>query len=388
MPDPVVIARDHGRPSRPRPAAAPILLVLGAAAFAYLAIGQHGTVGPSAAPPVPELPAPEPAGRPGPLGEEVPGFEGRLVLLVEAEGRLALVNWSPHTPPRPTPTTPQFAQFLDYDPTLEWAGVILPTPEGPRLKLGLPGVFEPRWFLPSSRGITSFAWHRTRPGTLAWVAGAPGETAVLYRGRAPDLIYRQEEPVQVTRVPDGSLLRAWGDWGFVLTLGREHLRLLDPSGSPVAEHDELGVVTVGPRGDLLLAWSPPQGMAEAPGWLWADPTLSRVTTAGFVGWPLAWSGEGDRLAVLGSTPEEIRVGLREAGTDRLQQELAVAAPASGPVEGAGWTFDGFLVAHPGTGSELVVVDLDQGTATALAWAPASGTIRRIWVQQASASSEG
>jgi hypothetical protein len=144
---------------------------------------------------------------------------------------------------------------------------------------------------PVETSATSFSWHPTEPGRLAWTL-ATEQGADLMSG-IPGSAER------VASLPAGAELAAWGDWGYALQVG-DRLLTLDESGRGVAT-DALRLLAASPDGRLVVAGS--HGHLLDRRWSITGPRLTGgITIAGFdrpeqhpVG--AVWLPRTDRLVV-------------------------------------------------------------------------------------------
>lgn len=244
------------------------------------------------------------------LGELVPGFQGQIrgAAIGESSQPLAWTWASGDAAPRivslPGVGTGQGA----WDATLERFAAISTVPAGgPALYFGPPADIRL-----VTNGVTSFAWHDSRPGEIAYMLEpqADGLTE-LWRSLpvSSDLRSRTFTSTRVTRLQFDAQLVAFGDWGFALTdfsnqLDRELLITLDPEGGLIAQapleflDSEPGgrmlvASNVGEEGPELAIIGPDLGPAEALLLLEAtDGVLSPSA-----GWVARYAKEGSVLAL-------------------------------------------------------------------------------------------
>jgi len=180
------------------------------------------------------------------LQQLAPGFAGAIYLVTGAPGRTAVVHVWPSNAeaPRQTVTLPA---GLDIS-TIAWdAGrssvAALGTDPAGRMLLAGP-VNNPDVVSPDA---TSFAWHTTRPRTIAWTEPVEGSrnAATLYTADFDD---RRGTVIEVG--PVTGRVASWGDWGFLLTRfdGGNQLVSLDLAGN------ERGTAAGGVAGPLNTSY--------------------------------------------------------------------------------------------------------------------------------------
>ncbi len=151
------------------------------------------------------------------FAEVVEGFPD-VLLVVGTNGprALDLATWPPagrlELMPLPTAWTAltftdgPFADFAAFDVSGRQLALASPVAREGTMTL-LAG--RPEAVVAVATGVTSYAWHLTRPRALAYVVG-DGEPWIEVMSGAPRSVER------VRPVPAGGDLVAWGDWGFLL----------------------------------------------------------------------------------------------------------------------------------------------------------------------------
>jgi hypothetical protein len=189
------------------------------------------------------------------IGELVEGFPDALVAMVELEGRsLTHLLWPVGGPPVERPLPAGGIGMARFDSSGRWfaATTLVPDQEGSVLSVGIASSFPPL-----VSGVTSFAWHDSQSGELAYTRVSEGAGSLW-------VVHANRRPVQVVgRLDPLVRVSAWGEWGFVvwnpvsnqMTLynpGGEHRAVLDgaaygshPSGWIVASDGELMLVSAG-----------------------------------------------------------------------------------------------------------------------------------------------
>jgi len=120
---------------------------------------------------------------------------------------------------------------------------------------------------PAFSDTTTYAWHPSDEGRIAWIGDPVGEGLSLATGSisATGLNIRPVTLSDTTLNRDDRLI-AWGDWGFVLEQRTEEstsLVTLAPDGSPLGGVAGLSVVGVRPDGTMLVHPSTPDLSAPA-----------------------------------------------------------------------------------------------------------------------------
>ncbi|HJS71220.1 MAG TPA: WD40 repeat domain-containing protein, partial [Acidimicrobiia bacterium] len=191
---------------------------------------------------------------------------------------------------------------------------------------------------PISTGVTSFAWHDTKTGELAFTAEKEG-TLELYRlthNRIPQLMAEGLD-IDVT-------IAAWGDWGYALQTG-DQVSLLTPDGD--FKDIEAGRSLASHEAGWLLVEDGDLKMVSAGGGV-RRLDLSNRDSDRFIS--AAFSPDGSRVALAGTSGVEIldveQGALVDIGVDR-------------PSEWVSWSTDSRFVITPAS-SGVFVHDLDSG----------------------------
>ncbi|MFQ5968082.1 MAG: hypothetical protein ACE5MI_10790 [Acidimicrobiia bacterium] len=327
-------------PEKPRlPWLLVLALVIGGVALGYL-LGANTGVAPS--PPLTneELTANEAASG----GEErdrilIPGYQGLLAALLMSGGNLELAVWGPYaTKPERIVMGAELFNSLDLNSTRVWAAARSTSGASSFLHLG--SIQTPFPLEPYQEGITSFAWHLVDPSGMAWtqkqgdgrtvlVSASPGVVRNPTGTSRPDADTRE-----VTEVPDGTFVRAFGE-GWYLLQGPDGLVTLDEQGGVLGStlHE---FAAAGPSGALLLY--------AGDEFVLTDPNLEDLTPAGFVPRGVAFSPDGDRVAYLERSADGTFLRIAPVGEPAERSwELGAAEqsrPLAAPMD---WTFDGFVL---------------------------------------------
>lgn len=189
------------------------------------------------------------------IGEVVDGFPDAMVAMLETEGRsLTHLLWPIGGPPVERPLPAGGIGMARFDSSGRWlaATMFVPDQEGSLLSVGIASSFAPL-----VSGVTSFAWHDSESGELAYtqVSGGEGSLWVVHSDRRPSQVVGGLDPM--------ARVSAWGEWGFVVgdpaanqmilyNIGGEYRAVLDgaaygshPSGWIIAFDHELMLVSAG-----------------------------------------------------------------------------------------------------------------------------------------------
>jgi hypothetical protein len=199
----------------------------------------------------------------------------------------------------------------------------VPGPDGNLLSLGRFNTIRPL-----TTGVSSYAWHDSTIGSLAYTSAEDGGT-VLFTVRA-DL---QSVSVVDLLEPDVSLV-GWGEWGWALQQGSDQVVLLNPDGEfkdseagvALATHSSGWIFAV--EGDVEKLISSGGGVRLLDAELEISPDASKVAVAGTFG-----------IAV---------IDLDNGGVRNL---------AAFPAPSLSWSSDSRFVIAP-SASGIVVFDLD------------------------------
>jgi hypothetical protein len=308
----------QGKPSEPpdRPTWPLIATVgLAAAVLGYL-LGAAGTNGDpvggaettstivSPEPTSPATTTTVPRPREPSLAELVPGFEGTLVaqlgqqhLIVFSGPRLAV--WPAQ---RDSPMFREQPIMVVASPD---ASGTLMAGLGPVAMIGWSALYvgRPESMRPVRHDVSSYAWHSTQPGHLAWLefTDDPGHYDLMVADMPAEESQALLSPGRrITEVLDARL-HSWGQWGFLLVgqLGEEVI-LLDENGDERWRHQATNA-HVAASGDMLLSREP----------RWGDFSGLLLIPAGSLDTgdaiPLAWIPE--RTAAVGWSPDSLRLAL-------------------------------------------------------------------------------
>lgn len=142
------------------------------------------------------------------IWELVDGFPDALVVLMETEGHsLTHLLWPVARPPveRPVPAGSFGTARFDFSGRWLASTTAVPGDVGSTLSMGILSSFTPL-----VSGVTSFAWHDSEPGDLAYIR-VSGEEGSLWTAR-PD----RTSSLVVDGLDPSVTLSSWGDWGFAL----------------------------------------------------------------------------------------------------------------------------------------------------------------------------
>lgn len=187
-------------------------------------------------------------------------------------------------------------------------------------------------------GVTSFVWHDSRSGELAFTTETDDEW-LLRR------VTGSFSPSTVAAgPPDGRSVVAWGDWGFALQAPDKRVVLLNPSGEMKAV--EPGYALASHRSGWLLVEDDDLKLVSAGGGV-RRLDLEDVPTPVFAA---AFSPDGDRVAVAG------RLGV---SVYDLAAESTSARLSGYPGGWVAWSSDSRFVIAPAQ-SGIVVHDIATG----------------------------
>jgi hypothetical protein len=192
-----------------------------------------------------------------------------------------------------------------------------------------------------SSGVTSYAWHDSKSGFLAFTTEIEGEWR-LHR------ISGSFEPSTVaTGSAEGPRVAAWGEWGFALQAGDDSVTLLNAAGQQkstvpgeVLTSHESGWLLVEEQGLKLV--SAGGGVRRLHLGEIADPIFAAE-----------FSPDGGLVAVAG------RLGIEVYD---LASEVGVASISGYPAGWLAWSSDSRFVVAPAR-SGIVIHDLETGDAT-------------------------
>lgn len=191
---------------------------------------------------------------------------------------------------------------------------------------------------PVSSAVTSFVWHDSRSGELAFTTETHGEW--LLRRVAGNF-----SPSTVAAGPaDGRSVAAWGDWGFALRAQDGNVVLLTPSGEPKAIVP--GLALASHRSGWLLVQDDGLKLVSAGGGV-RRLDLEDVPAPVFAA---AFSPDGDLVAVAG------RLGI---SVYELAAESRLARLSGYPGGWLAWSSDSRFVLAPAQRG-IFVHDLETG----------------------------
>jgi WD40 repeat protein len=153
------------------------------------------------------------------VASAIPEFPNALVAISNGQsGSFEHVYW-----PVDGPALVQFAAALS-EPSLDAKGQVIATlSEVPRLEERLLSIGRFNAVRPISTGVTSFAWHDTKTGELAFTA-QEDDRLTLYR-----LTHNRIPQRVADNLASDSTVATWGDWGYAVQVG-DQVSLLTPDG--------------------------------------------------------------------------------------------------------------------------------------------------------------
>lgn len=146
---------------------------------------------------------------------------------------------------------------------------------------------------PVAPGVTGYAWHDSKSGQLAFTAESGGEWSLQ---RVTPTFFPS---TVVTGSLDGSVVAAWGDWGFALQAPDRRVRLLNPEGE--LRSIESGVALASHSSGWILVQDEGLKLVSAGGGVRHLDATDVPTTV----FAAAFSPDGNRVAVAGRF--EVRV---------------------------------------------------------------------------------
>ena len=195
------------------------------------------------------------------ISEVVAGFPDTLVAVTQLSGSsLGQLTWPREGPPRVEDLPGFFTSNADFDFSGRMLAMGAPVPDTGRMLLSVGTALR---IQPLAADVTSFAWHDSEAGRLAYsqIVADQWLLSVIDTSRNPDLI--------TIRGEQGGALVAWGDWGFAIQDGDEVTflsrsgealtalegRVLDSDGRGriVLYDGDLSLVDVSGSGDRLDA---------------------------------------------------------------------------------------------------------------------------------------
>lgn len=265
------------------------------------------------------------------IADVIGGFEDALVAVaVDATDVSDLITWPPQSPMNTSRMVDGLG--LTVDSSGQYFAMATPLPESSGWMLST-GRYHS--IVPQVADVTSFAWHDSIAGVLAYTTVVDSEWQLwrLQPNGNRDLVTAGEEPA--------SALIGWGDWGFVVQEPSERITLLTPSGEFKANQQGTAFSStpdgwIAAADETLMLLSSGGGVQR----LRVDDELGRVSNA-------VVSPSGDLIAV---------VDLRGVHVISME-DLSIVAEFEGPTGGQlAWSGDSrFLAATKQRG--LVVLDV-------------------------------
>jgi hypothetical protein len=295
------IIEDGSRPGRPTKSKAPSWMVLTVGLIVGLGLGVVLFSSTSRVNPGVELTTTPESGFAGPtlppigISGLVPEFPDALVALSGVTGeedglQLQHILWPSHADHvvRDLAVKNIRSASLDVAGTSLAVWAMSAEPESSDLYAG-----RPSGLVALSSDVTSFAWHDSKPGFLAFTSVADGVWSL-------NKIQGPPEPSLVVSdvVEDGTVV-AWGEWGFAIqTLsGAPTVWLLDPAGRLVSIHRGLAHGSH-PSGQIAVIEDDELTVLASTGGILR--VVDRAASVGPVS-AAAFSPDGARVAILGQT---------------------------------------------------------------------------------------
>jgi hypothetical protein len=171
---------------------------------------------------------------PATLEERLPGFDGIVAMAVRSDSGGTSILWGSterQARDHPLTATPDEASF---DASGSWVAYRAFTDANPTLFVGLRTGTQRA----ESTAVTSAVWHPTVERVLAWVTRLPNDgRTVLLLGRVNARTGVLEVAGELTDLPEGTRLRAWGEWGLAVETMVDRipvLTILATDGTPLA----------------------------------------------------------------------------------------------------------------------------------------------------------
>ena len=278
---------------------------------------------------VDEPAAPESAG----ISAVIPGFSDALVAVGGGVGAgVEVWHWPSDGPLETRGLTD--GENVRFDATGQFVALTEPIP-------GLPGFLLSMGRFNSIRavrsGVTSFAWHDSRSGEVAYTTEDEGRWQ-LHRA-ARTLV---PETVLDGRFEKGSVI-AWGEWGYAIQIEDDQVALINGEGE--FKDFEAGQAYA----------------SHETGWVFmTDEDLKIVSAGGGVRRFMPFPSQFDPISAASFSPDGSRVAM--AGRfgivvlDRDSEELIELSPAF-PADWAAWSSDSRFVLAPAQ-SGVYVHDLE------------------------------
>ncbi len=268
------------------------------------------------------------------ISEAIPGFPDGLVAVATGEtDSFEHLLWPRSGPVIERPM--RGGDAASFDASSQYVAVTeaLPDLAGQLLSVGRYNAVEP-----VATGVTSFAWHDSRPGTIAFTTEHDG-TWQLW-AVDPDRVAEQVEVADVA----GGTVAAWGDWGWAIQTG-EGVVLLNSDGLLRDIHPGVAL-TSQPEGWILVSGDSLQMVSAGGGvrGLGVGTTgLGPLTAAEF-------SPSGELVAVQ-SWGHTLVLSVSDVDGNPLT-EFGLFGPA-----GLAWSSDDRYLLAPG-GRGVVVIDVE------------------------------
>jgi hypothetical protein len=265
------------------------------------------------------------------IGDVIDGFHSVLVAVASNETDVSdLITWPPETPM--TTNRMLGGSDLAVDSSGQYFAMTSPLPDAPGATLST-GRYHS--LVPQVSGVTSFAWHDSIAGTLAFTIVENAEWQLW------KLLPNGREELVTAGNDRASSLIGWGDWGFVIQGPSTQITLLTAGG-------EFKATQAG------TAFS-----SSADGWIVAaDESLMLLSAGGGVQRLRVDDAlTGVRDAVLSPSRELVAVVDATGIHVVSREEASIVAEYKGPTGGSlAWTDDSrFVAATKQRG--LVILDL-------------------------------
>lgn len=319
--------------------------------------GQVADVGPPAIAPIDE------EDQPG-IAQAIPGFPDALVAVSETyTGSLQYALWpvAGELVERPLPAG-DFGE-VRFDSSGRWLALTtdLPESDGALLSVGNPATISPL-----VAGVTSFAWHDSYDGVLAYTQEVEGEwlLSVVKANRNPEVVVRG---VGI----DGRVI-AWGDWGWAVQDDTAEEVVLFTSSGDLKTRQQGTVFGSHPSGWIVVVEGDRVSLVSGGG------GVQRLDISlGAVGDVVAavLSPDADLIALVGSQ------GIKIAPVDGEGEVVVV--PRTFDEDQVTWSSDSRFLVVPAARGVLIV---DTGGGSLLSTALATSDVKAVAVIALSGSS--
>ena len=268
------------------------------------------------------------------VASAIPAFPNALVAISNGpRGSFEHIFW-----PTDGPALVQYAAALS-EPQLDAKGQVIATlSEVPGLDEKLLSIGRFNAVRAISTGVTSFAWHDTKTGELAFTVENEGSLE-LYR-----LTHNRIPQLMAEDLDLDASVATWGDWGYALQVG-EQVSLLTPDGN--FKDVEAGRSLASHQAGWLLVEDGDLKMVSAGGGV-RRLELPNRDADGFNS--AAFSPDGTRVALAGTSGVEIL---------DVEQNTMVDIGVERPSEWVSWSTDSRFVITPAL-SGVFVHDLETG----------------------------